>query len=630
MTGVYTYSRRVSRCSSVLSLLACLLVLFSGCSLGMDIGKKLVIPENECRTDRDCGGEDSLCDTENNICVACSPNVRSVLIEVVPRDPGDGSNLPSQYYIYEGETNRKLDEPLALRDTIVIKGIVKWGEETGDYRGICEIRDDQDLCVIDAKLELTVEGDFPESVRQTVTAKTGLAEPNTVKDGGDVDDFRIVTVPGVYSLWVVPEAPFDTYLPPQQVFDRSLIDESQTLIIRYDSLETMSRIDGLVLRSDISPLNNIAIWAVDPDTGRRISSIARVDSENNPLPGGAGEATFRLFRLPSVMTGGIGEYFTIAISSEEESPRIPNVKFGPFTFSELDILDGDPDDCVNFEAAPLEEYRLVLPPIGVRVKYEATVEGVNPDGTVQSVEGVRAKFMTDDVGGENTSGSYEVFGTTNYDGQIVGPDETTSGIWLIEGDYTVTLYPPLNSDYESSKITFVRITEPEGGGPLRGQVYQLDGKRLVVGQILKMADGEAAGIVTAEAYPVSPFDSPTGTYALPRFNMTQSDELGMYDLPLDSGLYDLLFMPDPSSNFPWTWVNNVEVRESDVTLTIELSDPSAFQGTVVDAAGEPVGNAEVKVYDIVYSPVPEEPPLIRRIGKTATKSDGGFICLIAP
>ena len=618
-------------------ILSILLFLSAGCAF-MDAGaQSQIIPENECDRDSDCPGTGSLCDTENKVCVAGTSGDRDLLIEVIPYDPDENESLPSQYFEYTGCLDRS--QSLTLVSYIEISGIIRW--DAGVFPDVltqeeCKLEnliDDQ--CLVKARIEVSSTDDFPESLRSTQTVRTGQSG-GTVRADDDVD-FSMLVAQGEYSIRVVPESPFDSFLPPRR-FSKT-ITGSLLLPVTYGKLDELRRIDGKVREYDEDhdgdSVGSISVWAINPNTEKRISSIARMGADTVPDPANA-DGSFILY-LPSSEDSGDwwGNYFSIAIASSGETPNVPNIKLGPYYFPQLDVdTDGFMDDIVDFEAALAgAESRLMLPELGVQIQYKATVEGMGLDEAYVPVEGVKVRFFTEITSGDTPLGSYEIFGTTNSDGKITGPSGDW-GVWLFEGDYSVTLYPPLDSGYEAAQwSSAVIVSYPGEGDPVQGgQLFQLRNKQSVNGIILKESDMEPVGFVTIEAYPAGVVAAEPGEFSspFPRFNAVQSLEDGSYFIALDRGRYDFLFMPEPRSNFPWFWHSSMKVDESDELLDIEIPDPVALSGMVLDENGEPVAEAEIRIYDKADSPVPEEPPSIRQAGRTTTRVDGTFVSFIAP
>ena len=620
-------------------ILSITLSFSAGCSF-MGATAESVVPDNDCERDSDCPGEGSVCDRSNKVCVSGTSEDRDLLIEVIPYDSDENESLPSQYFEYMGGLDRS--QSLSLVSYVEISGIIKWEAAvfptalTDAEDGECKLENlIEGQCVVKARIEVSSVGEWPQSLRSTRTARTGQSG-QSVRAGDDVD-FSLLVAPGKYSIRVVPESPFDSFLPPRQ-FSKQ-VEGSLQLSVIYSELDELRRIDGRVREYDEEhdgdSVGSISVWAIDTETEKRISSIARIGADFVPDPAND-EGNFILYLPFSEDSGdGWGDDFSIAIASSGETPNVPTIKLGPYDFPELDKdAEGAMDDIVDFEAALAgAESRLMLPALGVQIQYRATVEGMGPDEAYGPVEGVKVRFLTEIESGGTPMGSYEIFGTTNSDGKITGPNGDW-GVWLFEGDYSVTLYPPLDSDYEASQWSSAMTVSYTGeGDPVQeGQLFQLGTKKTVSGLVLKEADLGSVGFVSVEAYPAGVVAAEPGEFStpFPRFNAVQSLEDGSYSIALDRGRYDFLFMPEPRSNFPWFWHSSVKVDENDELLDIEIPDPVVFSGTVLDQDGQPVADAEIRIYDIAQPPVPEEPVSIRNAGRTTTRVDGTFVSLIAP
>ncbi|MFH1434918.1 MAG: hypothetical protein ABIJ56_04285 [Pseudomonadota bacterium] len=622
-------------------ILSIMLSLSAGCAF-MGAAAESVVPENDCDRDSDCPGEGSVCDTENKVCVSGTSEDRDLLIEVIPFDPDENESLPSQYFEYRGGMDGS--QSLSLVPYVEISGIVKW--DAADFPDVLTEAEDDEChpdklvdgqCIVKARIEVSSVGEWPQSLRSVQTARTGQSG-QSVRDGDDVD-FSLLVAPGAYSIRVVPESPFDSFLPPRQFSKEVEVGDSLMLPVTYGELDGLRRIEGMVREYDEDyngdSVGSVSVWVIDPGTEKRISSIARIGADAVPDP--ANEAGNFILYLPSSGDSGDGwgDDFSIAIASSGETPNVPNIKLGPYDFPQLDFdTDGTMDDKVDFEAAWAgAESRLMLPELGVQIQYRATVEGMGPDEAHGPVEGVKVRFYTEIKSGGTPVGSYEIFGATDPDGKITGPNGDW-GVWLFEGDYLVSLYPPLDSDYEAAQwSSAVTVSYAGEGDPVQeGQLFQLRTKKTVSGLVLKESDMGSVGFVSVEAYPAGVVAAEPGEFStpFPRFNAVQSLEDGSFSISLDRGRYDFLFMPEPRSNYPWFWHSSMKVDENDEPLDIEIPDPVAFTGTVLDEYSEPVAEAEIRVYDIAQPPVPEEPVSIRQAGRTTTRADGTFVSLIAP
>ena len=169
-------------------------------------------------------------------------------------------------------------------------------------------------------------------------------------------------------------------------------------------------------------------------------------------------------------------------------------------------------------------------------------------------------------------------------------------------------------------------------GTQMGQVFDLREKVSVSGEIVSEATGLPMGKVTVEAYPVEVYISDdTNKFSIPRLNNTESDIDGLFEMNLDKGQYNILLKPDPSSFYPWFWLNNITVSEDIEDWDIEIPDPVKCERKIVDSEGMPFGHARVEIYEIKFIPGTGEPPYIRHIGETSTRAiDGSFTAFIAP
>lgn len=582
------------------------------CTFGFSAGKAVV--KNECTSDSDCD-EGSRCDMATGVCMKGTTSGRDFILKVLCRE-GDEHNYLPQYFEVEGGVE---SVELNLLRSVDIEGIVNWDfDPVGDGN-------------VRARVEVVPDGPFPQSLMPSDAVETGQLYSLPLKGGEDkMVSFSIPVLPGVYSIRIVPVDPYDELLPPWKVVDSEEVLQEKVITVNYPAVEKLRVISGRVKKTDGSIAADVLVWAENSFTGERISSYFTTDYDTG---------YFRLYLLPpSYYPGGVDEAdsFFIVVSSPEENPTYPTIRFGPYNFELLDVdLDGRKDGRVDFESDVDESLRIVFPPDSLtKIEYQASVEGQWDVGQRVVVEGVSVKFRTDSIDGENYSGYYEVYATTDADGRIVDSNGSW-GVWLIPGDYSVYLYPPLNGEFQAVKITSVRVSV-EGGSPQSGRVFVLERKKMIGGLIVKQVDGKGMGFTSVEAYPAELSASEAdGQVVLARFNSAKCDEEGRFFISLDEGIYNVVAMPLAESNYPWVWISSIHVpfeQNGGTDLIIDIPDPSLLKGKVVGATGEGISGATVKVFelpDTVSRQEAERQSLIQ-IGEGITSSDGTFVIPVAP
>jgi len=599
---------------------------------------------NKCSNDSDCVSENSFCDMELGVCVSKVNNQGPLnfLLEIIPSDYGDKSSSLSQYFLFD--VNQGAEIPFityTLSDYAELKGNVKWTDN--DYKGICSKLDRFGNCIVDAKVELIPEGEFPETMRQVITVN---ASSSTVKDIDIDGGFDLIVAPGKYSIKVTPLPPFDAYLPPYRAIDPETLGATfdlsgnKTISIGYEYLPescgngNLRIIDGKIERSSGMEIGvDIVVWAANPSTGDRISSRAYIGADNNIVPSGGFLNSFRLYMPPKEAESNDDE-FVIVVSSKDEIPQIPTMKFGPFSFSYLDVLnsnDGSTDNCAEFgNRENFPEASLTIPTLGPRIQFTGSVEGIVENDNFQPIEGAKVRFYTESVLEGGVNRTYEISATTDSTGQIVD-SAGNSGVYLVSGFYSVYIYPPLGSEFQAEKFSSILIEDT----PVIGKVFQLNRRKGISGTITRKGKSETLSNVIVEANPVTTIELSDTSNVIPRYSSTWSDSFGLFSILIDEGIYDIVFKPPQGSNLPWVWYDSVSAsqileRYSDPSSPwdVQIPDPVVLKGEVKDSSGSFVESSVVKIYRVIYSPEPEEPPRVRQIAETSTSTDGTFNAFI--
>lgn len=226
------------------------------------------------------------------------------------------------------------------------------------------------------------------------------------------------------------------------------------------------------------------------------------------------------------------------------------------------------------------------------------------------------------------------------DDQGVFAANVIGGTTVDPQEYEARIVPPPES-LAASKIDVIAVDGDET------VPFQL-GQRTTITGVLEDASGEPAASVTVTATP-SPFftwglDEETQArlqQRTPASTVTYAD--GAFTLWVDPSVagqvasYDLACEPAEDARVPrWTFTE-IEAAESIDLGTRMLPDAAHVRGLVVDAAGEPVAGASVRIYEIDLdgsvciaenAPADCQPPAILRA--TSRSDERGIVHLVLP
>lgn len=602
-----------ARLVTVLSALG----LLAGCGLmAMNMGENT---DNRCSSDDDCGSY-SGCDEALGICVA-------------RHRPDVGVFLRFTYPSTSGVTIREFQsQPLAtggdlrivLPPIVTVDGWVRGGDP---------------LLALEASVTLirpsVIPGGSPEKAGATAASDPAFDDWVTGRTYSlAVPQSQTGREP--YVAVVEPLGPDAEAFPP--VVREEVIFEGrgvQRLLFDLPSGAEVRRVTGLVVRNDGSPIPNLSVYAADPDTGRRVSTIDRTapivtlagDDPDDPPPTGS----FELL-LPATV-----ERFRLVVSPTTDEPIFPTMTIGGLACSEAACaeLDVDADTVVEFDG--VEQPAIAFPAIGLPVRLEGTVEGLESGSSLPSpVSGAVLRFVREFATGDpDVTAVFEQVVATDDLGNIVptgGSLDETRGVALLEGDYEVTITPPDRLPLAGLHESFLRVApaSPTGERVQRGQVFQLGPRAVLRGFVTDLLERPAASLAV-ETQLLAPSGDIAGADPSD-LNRVVSGETwydGGFELFVEPGTHLLVLRPDTATSYPWRLLPEIVAPdglvdadlEAPVVLTgiVEMPDPSS--GVAGPAAG-------VTVDALV--PSAAAAGFVVHVGRATTDADGRFRLLLSP
>ncbi len=254
---------------------------------------------------------------------------------------------------------------------------------------------------------------------------------------------------------------------------------------------------------------------------------------------------------------------------------------------------------------------LHMPSHGVAMEFVLPVSGKDSGGGVVPVAGAEVRLTTildDDVRGE---ASFTAEGTTDQDGNVT-LKLIPSGLQQ-NRIYTARIIPPPSAEYATLDGVSIAVGGGDAAGPSFLAGPTLD-RRVPVHGVVVNADGEpVAGATVSSRVSLElkwglALDEQSELEYL-QFPSDTADENGTFKLWLDpvlvgnAAIYDLEIVPPAGANAPRWTVPGIGV-EADNDLnsvdlgTIALPPASFARGLVQGPGGEPVANAELRLYQL--------------------------------
>ena len=480
-----------------------------------------------------------------------------------------------------------------------------------------DVRDDGNVAtLLDVKVPVvlvgsTLAGETAPSYLQATIVFTDVgnrlpghpARLTLYESDGAVFDTSLL--PGKYSIMVIPSGTqADTF--PVYYMDDVTVETSGVL---YDSGGSPSGIivprpvadsdvRGIIRQGGL-PTNGLEVMAVDPETGRIVSTIAETECNGDGPYAPCG--WFKLRMAPGTTA------FDLMISRNYE-PHHPVVTLTGFEApAEGETLDLTSDE------------RLSLDPLSVPVRYQATVErpvnGVGEEIYVDPAPGCFVLFESDDVAG----GVVEKWVSTNENGTI---EEISGveGVNLYPGDYLVTVVPaqvPEDSTVDYASLTLPDPVTISGAAQIGGQLLSLSFRPRLTGVVLAGEEPVPGCYLSAEPVALSPPSS--------RSSAATTTDDGEFSIWLDEATYQIQAEAPAKSRYAWG-SRRLTISGEGVSA-IDLSTPFVATGTVIASSdqSEPIdlGGAVVEWYRVIDGQA-------FAIGKTVADSKGDFTALLPP
>src|SRR5690606_5960917 len=194
---------------------------------------------------------------------------------------------------------------------------------------------------------------------------------------------------------------------------------------------------------------------------------------------------------------------------------------------------------------------------------------------------------------------------------------------LLPGSYRVVV-TPADRDRASVLVTELTIDPMVAGSRIQGQYYRVPLLTRGTGAVLAPARGPLPN-ATVHALRVTP-GVDVGALDIRRFARASSavaDASGVYALPLDVGVYDLLAAVGSGSGFAWELFQAGTVSGDDAVEALDLPcvAPLPVGGRALDAAGAPLPGATGRAYVLLDD---GEGARARQVGEATTDADGRY------
>lgn len=517
------------------------LALVAGCA---DFGDPQIQVANACSTSEDC--VTNAC--EESICVSTETGDLEIALRIIPSE--DALTLGS-WTETPFPLNRSLEHDVTLPHYVQVAGTLDWA---GDER-------------VPATITFT-RPSLPGRPLDRVTVST-FTEPMRVGDieahfGARLEAGAVYTVEVTPSAASMPDTdiPWLRALPPMRILQLETPSSEGSAIwpveLAYPPFDTACSsmfagcsLAGTVVNSEAEPQEGLQVRAVESATGRVVSSTA--------LTGADGSF--------SIVTSPDADAFLLRVTGGEERMLFPTVSIDPALLP------------------PGETVRIRVPD-AQQVAYRGTVQTEDGDGV-----GATLTFQSDDVFDDAVMalGRFRTSTSTNPDGSF--------DVDLLAGTYEIVVSPTAGT--YAPVADELRITPPMTGEPIvSGQLF-ITPERAVLGGTVRTAMGEAFPGVQLEAVAlgIQADDEMPRAAIYNRSSETLSGDIdGLFDLRLDVGVYDVFVKPPSESNYAWFVMPNYTVGSlRTLANPFDIEPPVPVQGTIRDANGMEIPNAEVTV-----------------------------------
>lgn len=552
------------------------LAVVAGCDFGL---AALQTIDNSCRANADC--ERGVC--AGGICVDDSGAAVTVAIQVLRSPTANLGNAPASWAYAPESFSGSMTRDLPLPPTREVRGLVRWNGEP---------------------VPATVR--FVRRVEPEVAPLTAApVEVDTLREAADGDgstpyDFSAILVSGTtYDVTIMPttdmvmeanqaSAPAIRSLPPLY-FELRVTGESATEPQRFDvafpstlSLSCNEDLDtGCTLSAEVLsvqdevviPEPGLQVRAIDRETGRVVSSVAETDELGRFSIRLNDQASPYLIRVTS--TAGRESFPAVSVDPKGQAPE-----------------------------------RILIPRLDA-----VQLSGRVSDQAQRAVPAATVRFVSTGIFGGaelGLEGSFSASGTTDSEGAF--------GAELLPGFYSITVTPPDDAENDWGVFTTESLVVED---IMETQVV-VPSQVALRGSILTFRDEAAAGVpVLAGARPTAERE------AAHRSQETVSNSLGLFEMSVDAGRYDVYVKVPSETGFAWVVEPDLATSGpgTEVGRTYPLEPPIAVAGSIRTSTEVPVLDALVRAYLILPS---EAGPRAIQVAETLAGPDGGYRLLIAP
>lgn len=550
-------------------------------------------PANRCASDDECPM--ARCNVELGMCVVDSRRVVRIGLEVRPTsEPYGGSVQEISFEPFE------VEGPLA-RDLELVPGVIVQGVVRGS-----------DGAPIAADLAFTRPSAIPGAPATTITIPSSGANPPPM-EAGRAAAFLTQILPGQHELSVTPTGEFSMRYPPLQLGYETPMSGDGFLELTYPpvcedpSTDTgcLAVFEGRVVDRAGVGQAGVVVKLVDRTSGRTISSryVTATDPELDP-------GFFRLY-FPVELWYATDAWF-LRVSPAPH--RVEEVGPSPIYTRPAEAL-AEVDGMIQ----------VLSPDVGaLRITYSGTVE--SPDGRPLAEASLR--FTSSDVTDPSTNitGTYTATVRTDAAGRF--------SVDLLGHAEAPATYEIVVTPSQSESELGVLRTEQRLGSDANGQLFTVPA-RARFGGTVQTASGLRMIDARVEARTLgSDRDGTLDAVAFQaRSSQTTTDPMGLFDLRLDVGLYDVVIEPPAETNFPWRIQREVAIGGSMAPLgtVYELDNPVPITGVaswLVAGAHQPVAEGEVRAYAVIEAPDGSVRAVL--VGRTTTDASGAYTLLLPP
>ena len=566
-----------------------LLMLIGGC--GVALGGP---PENRCEVSADCATS-STCDVSLGMCVVNTEATVRVGIEVRPTtEPYGGSVQPIGFLPFD--VNGPVTRDLTLTPGVAMTGIVR----------------DDDGTPIAAELSFTRASQIPGGPAHTLVVNSSDLNPPQIESGDAAGFVMQLLAERRYNVTVTPTGEWASRVPPLELVYATSAPGRGRVEVTYPGLcadpavdnDCLAVFQGRVVDSEGVGQPGVVVKLIERITGRTISSRYVTATDPSVDPG-----FFRVV-FPVDFWRATDAWF---LRVSPAPSRVAEV--GPsLTFTRPAEALAEVDSMIAVLAPDVEDIRLT---------YSGTVE----DTDARPLADAAIRFTSMDVTHPETNiiGSYSTTTRTDARGhfsvQLLGhPDAPAT--------YDIVVTP-----HQSEDALGVLRAERRLGANANGQLFTVPSRTRFGGTVqtvtgLRMLDAR----VDAQSRGSDDHGALDASAFLARSNQTVTDPMGLFDLPLDVGLYDLVIEPPLGTGFPWTIQRDVAIGGSDAPLTsvYELAHPVPITGVVTwDVNGDavPMVDGEVRAFAVIESAAGVRAV---QIGRSTTDETGAYTLLLPP